>query len=119
LERATRIEDVIEQEHVPTMDIGQGVIEKCHHARALGAAVVTGDFQAFDVERSWQSAQQVGGKNQGSFEQNQRDDRASGKLAIDLFCHRIETFFDHFFIDQNALNVFGSAQFLRIHRSNR
>ena len=105
MQRAAGVEDVVQQQDVPALDLGKMPVEEIHFARALHPAVVAGDVEALDFQWPWHPAEEVGGEDEGAFEQDDDDELPAGEIALDLESHRIETFENDRFVDENPLDV--------------
>lgn len=104
-EGAPGVEDVIEQQDVLAFDFGEMAVEEIDLAGAFDAAVVTCDIEAFDGERAGHAAQEVGGEDESTFEQDDDDQGAFGEILFDFHGHVVEALLDHGLIDQHSLNI--------------
>src|SRR5688572_6396620 len=80
VERATGIEDVIDNEDMAAVDIRRRDLIESDHAAAFRSATVTGDAHAFELQGERDAAQQIGSEHERAVEH--RDDRQLASLIF-------------------------------------
>src|SRR5436190_1380420 len=84
LEREPRVHDVLDDEHVSTLDRGVEVLEDPHHARGVGGRAVGGDGHEVHLARDLDVAHEIRQKEHRSLEHADQHQVAALVVARDL-----------------------------------
>ena len=87
-ERQPRVDDVLDDEHVPARDVDVEVLEDPHDARGVGRRAVARDRHEVDLARDDELAHQVGHEEDGALEHADEQQVAARVVGRDLRAER-------------------------------
>ena len=87
LEREARVEDVLDDQDVATLDLGVEVLDDAHDARGDGAVAITRDGHEVDAERAVDGAHHVSHEDDGTAKNRDEQRVLAGIVLRDLCAH--------------------------------
>src|SRR5918992_3777002 len=103
-ERQARVDDVLDHEHVPGLDVDVEVLEDADDARRVGGRAVAGDGHEVDLARHGQAAHQVGHEEHGALEHADQEQVATGVVGGDLLAQLGDPVLQRDLVDEDALD---------------
>src|SRR5436305_2359087 len=104
-ERQPGVDDVLDDEDVPALDVDVQVLEDPNDARAVGRGAVTGDRHEVDLAWHRQLPHQVGHEEHGALEDADQQRLSAGVVARDLVAELLDARTERVLLDEDLADA--------------
>src|SRR5205823_2079421 len=117
-QREARVDDVLDDEHVPAVDVDVEVLEDPHDAGRVGGGAVARDRHEVDLAGHADLAHQVGHEEDGALQHADEQEVASLVVGRDLPAELADPLVQAVLVDQDLADRSLELSLLAVHRSS-